>query len=114
MGVAQPARHIAADQIVHRLVGEHRDLDVEQGHVDMAAVARRLAAAQRREDRSRGIDAGEDVGEGDADLLRLAVGLAGQVHDPAHALDHEVIAGAGGIGAVLAEAGDRAIDEARD
>ena len=60
-----------------------------------------------------GIDAGEDVGEGDADLLRLAVRRAGQVHDAAHALDHEVVAGARRIGPVLAEAGDRAIDEAR-
>ena len=60
-----------------------------------------------------GIDAGEDVGIGDADLLRLAVRLAGQVHDAAHPLDHQVVAGAVRIGAVLAEAGDRAIDEPR-
>ena len=48
-----------------------------------------------------------------ADLLRRAVGLAGQVHDPAHALDDEVVAGARRVGAVLAEAGDRAIDQPR-
>ena len=47
----------------------------------------------------RRIDAGEDVGEGDAGLLRLAVRLAGQVHDAAHALDDEVVAGARRVGA---------------
>ena len=39
--------------------------------------------------------------------------LAGQVHDAAHALDEEVVAGALGVGAGLAEAGHRAIDQAR-
>ena len=113
MGIAEPAGRLAGDEIVHRLVGEHGDLGVEQGHVDMAAGPGRLAAAQGREDRVGGVEAGEDVGEGDAGLLRLAVRIAGQVHDPAHALDDEVIAGACGIGAGLAEAGDRAIDEPR-
>ena len=39
-------------------------------------------------------------------------GVAGEVHDAAHALRHQVVAGARGIGAGLAEAGDRAIDQA--
>ena len=68
---------------------------------------------KRRENGDGGIDAGEDVGIGDADLLRLALGLAGQVHDAAHALDHQVVAGAMRIGAVLPKPGDRAIDEPR-
>ena len=45
--------------------------------------------------------------------MRRAVRFAGQVHDPAHALNDEVVPGARRIGPVLAEAGDRAIDEAR-
>jgi hypothetical protein len=60
-----------------------------------------------------GIDAGENVGHGDADLLRLAVRLSGDAHQPGHALDDEVIAGAMRIGAGLAEAGDGAVDQAR-
>ena len=55
-------------------------------------VSSRRRSAARIADRR--VDAGEDVGEGDADLLRLAVRVAGQVHDAAHALDHEVVAGA--------------------
>jgi hypothetical protein len=73
----------------------------------MAAGSGRFAAVHSCEDRVRGIEAGEDVGEGDAGLLRFAGRITGQVHDPAHALDDEVIAGARGIGAGLAEAGDR-------
>ena len=46
-----------------------------------------------------------------AGLLRFAVRLAGQVHRPAHALHDEIISGARGVGAVMAEAGDRAIDQ---
>ena len=79
----------------------------------MLARAGALAGDERRLDGDHRIEAGEDVGKGDADLLRLAVGLAGQVHDAAHALDDEVVAGAVGVGAVLAEAGDRAVDQPR-
>lgn len=42
-----------------------------------------------------------------------AVGRAGQAHEPAHALDHEVVAGPVGVRPVLAEAGDGAIDQRR-
>jgi hypothetical protein len=41
------------------------------------------------------------------------IAFAGDAHQPAHALDHEVIAGAAGVRAGLAEAGDGAVDQAR-
>ena len=50
---------------------------------------------------------------GDADAGRRAVGVAGQIHEAAHALRHQIVAGALGVGAVLAEAGHRAIDQPR-
>ena len=53
------------------------------------------------------------IGDGDAGLLWLAAGLAGDRHHAGHGLDDEVVAGAGRVRSVLAEAGDRAIDEAR-
>jgi hypothetical protein len=77
-----------------------------------------LAVQQRGQDGVAGIQAGQDVGQRDADLLRpgafLALGAAGDAHQAAHALDQEIVAGARGVGAVLAEAGDRAIHELRD
>jgi hypothetical protein len=81
-----------------------------------------VAMAQRRQDRGHGVHAGEQVGDGDADLLRPAAGRvvgdlgarrAGDAHQPAHALDRVVVAGAVAVRAGLAEAGDRAVDQAR-
>ena len=103
----------ARDQVVEVLVAEHGDLRVEQRHVDELALAGLLGVAQRRLDGDDRIEAGEDVGDGDARLLRLAAGLAGDRHHAGHALDDEVVAGARRVGPVLAEAGDRAVDEAR-
>ncbi len=111
--VAEAARGAAGDEVVHRLVGQHPDLGVEERHVDVLAGAGALAGDDRRLDGDHGVEPGEDVGEGDAALLRLAVRRAGQVHDAAHALDDEVVAGAVGVGAVLAEAADRAVDQPR-
>src|SRR3546814_13617258 len=47
-----------------------------------------------------------------SDLAEFVL-LAGHAHQPAHALDQEVVAGARGIGPGLAEAGDRAVDQPR-
>ena len=113
MGIAHPARCGAGGQKVHRLIGHDRGGNVEQGHVDMLAAPGRGALMQGGQNGGGGIDAGENVGHGDADLLRLAVRLSGDAHQAGHALDDEVIAGAMRIGAGLAEAGDRAIDQAR-
>ena len=113
---ARCGRH-AGDQVVGAEVGQHRDLRVEQGHVDVLAATGRVAVAQRGQDRDRRVHAGEQVGDGHADLLRPAAGavvaLAGHAHQAAHALDRVVVAGAVAVGAGLAEAGDRAVDEAR-
>ena len=78
----------------------------------MLALPGRLGVPKRRLDGDDGIEAGKNVGDGDADLLRLAAGRAGDRHQARHALHDEVVAGARGIGAVLTEAGDGAVDEA--
>src|SRR3546814_1669619 len=74
------------------LIREHRDLTVEQCHVDMRPRPRDVTTPQRGKDRHRRIHAGEDVGIGDARLLRGSVRLAGQRHEAAHRLDDIVIA----------------------
>jgi hypothetical protein len=110
-------RRLARNEIVHRLVGEAGHLHVEQREVDVLAFTGLLPMRQCGEYRVAGIQAGQDVGQRDADFLRsgavLVLGAAGDAHQAAHALDQEVIAGAGGIRPVLAEAGDRAVDDAR-
>ena len=117
MLVARARRHHPADQIIHGLVGEPRHLGVEQREVDVLAAARPRATRQRGEDGRRRVHAGHQVGGGDAHLLRAAarqvVALAGDAHEAARALGDQVVAGARGVRPGLAEARDRAIDQAR-
>src|SRR3546814_12914758 len=103
---------LAGGQVVEALVGEPGDLGVEQAEVDALAEAGHAAIVQRRQDRAYRVHAAHDVGDADADLHRLAVRLAGQAPDAAHALGEVVVAGARRVGSRLAEAGDRAVDDA--
>ena len=72
---------------------------------------------QRREDRRDRIHAGHQVADRDAGLhrrgARLAVGDARVAHESGHPLEHEIVARQQGARPVLAEAGDRAVDDAR-
>ena len=113
MGVAKAARGGAADKVVQRLVGETGDADVEQAHIDMLALAGARRMHHRGKNGGGGIGAGQNIDKRHPDLHRHAVRFAGHAHQPAHALDHEIIAGAVRVGPVLAEAGDRAIDNPR-
>ena len=117
MGIAHaPGRH-AGGEVIQRLVAEAGDLHVEQRGVDMLALAAAFAMCQRSEHANGGVQAGEDIGQRHADLHRpgalLRIAAPGQAHQPAEALDHEVVAGTRSVGAVLAETGDRAIDQPR-
>ena len=112
VAVAHAFRGFAGGEIIHRLIGQHAGHAVQQRHVDMLAPPALVALGQGGLDGDGAVEPGEDIGEGDAHFLRRAVWLAGQVHDPAHRLDDEVIARPVGIGAGLAETGDRAIDQA--
>ena len=103
----------AGDEIIERLVGQHADGGIHQRGIDVAALAGLLALRQRGQDADHRIEAGEDVGDRHADAGRRAVRHAGQIHHAAHALRHQIVAGALGVGAVLAEAGHRAIDQTR-
>ena len=117
VGVAHALRHLAAVQVVHALVGQARHAHVQQRQVDVLAAAGVLARLQRGQDGGAGVQPGEDVGERHAHLHRaaavLAVGAAGDAHQPAHALDQEVVAGAVRIRPALPEAGDGAVHQAR-
>src|SRR6202040_481633 len=59
------------------------------------------------------LDPGKDIGHRDTRTLRLPLRYAGQVHDPAYPLRHEIVAGPRRIGTALTETGDRAIDQPR-
>ena len=116
VGVADAARHLAADQVVGAQVGQHGHLGVEQCHVDLLAFAGFLGMTQRRQNTHRGVHAGHQVGHGHADFLRptaQVVALAGDAHQSAHALNGVVVTGTVGIRPGLTETGDRAVNDAR-
>ena len=117
VSVAHPARRIARHEVVGRLIGQHGRLNVEQGDVDVLALARRPRVPQGRQDGVGGVQAGEQIDDRHPDLHRLgarrAVRLAGDGHQPAHGLDHIVVARPVRVRPVLAEAGDGAIDQLR-
>ena len=89
-----------------------RDGGIDQCGVDVAAFAGSFALRERGEDSDHGIDAGEDIGHRNADARRFAVSHAGQIHDAAHALRHQIVSGALGVGSVLPKARHRAVDQA--
>ncbi len=113
MAVAEPPRHLAGDREGRALVDERGQQRREQVDLDPLALAALAPVLERGEDADRREQPGEDVDEGDTDLEWLAVGFAGDAHQPAQGLDQEVVAGQLGAGALAAEAGDRAVDEAR-
>ena len=109
VGVAEPRRELAGDQVVHPLIGEPRDLGVQQPEIDVLALAGHRLMAGGGEDRDRGVHPRHDVGDRSADFLGLASRLAGHAHDPAHGLGDDVVPGPGSVRPGLAEAGERAV-----
>ena len=106
VGIADALGHLAGDEIVERLVGEDPDLAVDERRVHEAAASGPLALGERGENSDRGINSGEDIRHRHAGALRLAVRRARDIHDAAHALGHEIIAGTCGVGPGLSETGD--------
>lgn len=113
--IAVAQRRLAGDQVVLRLVRERRHLAVEQGHVDVLAAPFAAAPHQRGEDGDRGVHAGHQVRDRNADLLlataRHVIGVSGDAHQAARPLDHEVVASVRAERAILAKPGDRAPDD---
>ena len=117
MRVAVPARHNTRNKMVLALVRQHGDLAVKQRHVDVLTTTLPVSPHQCRQDGDGGIHAGHEVRHRYTHLLGAAawhvVGVAGDAHQAARALNHEVITSLGFKRTVLAEAGDRAIDQVR-
>ena len=94
-----------------RLVGQRRQQALHEVHLDELSDAGAVALAQREQDPGERVLAGEHVDERDPGLGGLAVGRAGDRHEPADGLDEQVVAGERGPLA-RAESRDRAVDGA--
>src|SRR5262249_21314576 len=113
MRIADALGHLTGDEIIERLVSKDPDLAVDQRGIHLAATAGAPTFDERGENAHYRIDASENVGDRDTCALGFAVQRPSQVHDPTHALGHEILAGACDVRAGLAKAGDRAIDQPR-
>ncbi len=113
-GVAQARPHRSAAAVLLEIRGDGHPLGqaIEHRDVDPPALAIGVAEAERREHRRRGVEAGTDVGDGDADLGR-GVRRPGHIGDAALRLDEQVVGLAIAIGAGRTVAGDPARDETR-
>ncbi len=94
-------------------VGQHRELRVVERHVDPLPPTRLFATGERRENGDRRERPREEVRDRDADLHRLAAGLARDRHEPAHGLNQEVVSRLVRARARRPVARDRAEDDAR-
>ena len=87
--------HDSGERVARCLVDQRGQQRGEQVDLDALAFAGALAVAQRGEDADSREQPGEHVDERDPDLLRVAVGLAGDAHQAAERLDQQVVAGQG-------------------
>ena len=103
--------------VVQVLIGEHRNMAVEQCDIEMLPQTAVIALLECGEYANRGIHACDDVRYRDTRFLwsttREIIALTGDAHQATHTLNHEVIARALGIRTGLAKTRDRAINQAR-
>ena len=104
---------LVRDQPARRLEVEHHDLRFQQRGVDPLPLAGSLALVERDHDPLRHLQARCQVRDRRADAHRPLSRLARHGHQAAHALRDLIDAGTRDIRPVLAEARDRAIDDAR-
>ena len=72
VGIARPCGHLVAHEVVGAHICQHRHLYIQQGHVQVLTFAGTFGMAQRRQNRHRGVHAGEQVGHSHAYFLGAA------------------------------------------
>ena len=109
---AERLEHAVSDQLLGRidaLLG-HPSRDPHGHQIPTAAGA--LPLQQRRQDARECVQSGDDIECGRAKLDRRPVALAGNTHITADCLDREIEGTFFGVGTVVAEARQRAEDDA--
>ena len=112
LGAGAP-RQLARAEIGDQPRGHEPRHALDQRHVDLMAASRTLPVEQGGDGGERGVHSSEQIGRRGADLLGLALGLAGQIHHARKALGDQVVAGTICPLAVEAEAGQRDVDQIR-
>ena len=101
----------AVGQVTADHGAEQRELSLEHRDVDGLAVARSLAGAKREEDAERRVHARRHVRDGHPAAHAVPARLAGHTDHPALRLEDQVERRPVAVRAVLAEPGDRAVDD---
>ena len=103
-----PAGPGPGDGVLH-----HRDHGVLHGDVQEGPPSAALPGVERRQDPGDAVQGGDEVAQGGPDAHGRAPFRAGEGHQPGDGLDDHVVGPFAGVGAVVPEAGDGAVDEAR-
>ncbi len=111
MRVAVAPRVAPGIEMTRRHIRQEGDGAVEERDVDVLPPAVAFPREQRGQDRLSGIHARGEVGYGDAELHRRALGLASDRHQAALGLDGEIVPSFVGSGTGPAVARDGAVDE---
>ena len=111
MTVACPYRINSGHHRGRCLVGQRGKSTVEQAHLGVATLTGDRSLLETGHDGDRGVEPGDHVDKGHPNLGGRPIGRAGDVHESAHCLNHQVVAGKrrGRTGA--GERLDRQVDE---
>ena len=104
-------RSLTRDQVVAPFIHQPGDLGIHQPDIDMLTLTGSVSVVKGSKNRCCGIESADYVSNGYSDLHGLTLRLSVQAHDPTIALSDEIITRQMGIGASLAKAGDRTVDE---
>ena len=116
VGVAVSTRRPVVGEEPRDLVSTQGHDTVQQRHIDVLPLPADAAVVERGEDRHRCVHPGHHIGDGHSHLLGAAakvVALAGNAHEAANGLEHEVITGLLSAWAALAVPRNGAVHEAR-
>ena len=105
-------RQLAVGQIVADEGVQERHLALHHRHIHLLSATGFFLHAQRRHDAERGIQPRCQIGDGDAAAHAASARLAGDADHAAFGLQYQIERRAVFIRPGLAEAGDRAVDDA--
>ena len=112
MPATERPRDFAGIEDARHRVLHQRQLAIQHRHVDERTLAGAAALLKRGEDADRGEEACSDIADRSAGPAGLTVNIAGNAHHARERLRHYIVGGLVAIRTILAEAGERRIDQA--
>ena len=109
--IAAPLGHLPSGEEIHPLIDKPGHLRVHQSNVDMLPLSAATAVEQSRQNPYRCIKPAYHIGDANAHFHGHAIWRAGQAHDAAKTLRHQIIARLVAIGTRLPIARKRAINQ---